>query len=358
MMIEVVRTAVPQPRHAAVACRAIGSVIALLASSLLLVIYIQEPSDRPSDVLASVSTLSTTRQTGRLPQPAGTPMHRTAEVKGDLDSYFHRLSSDPNHPNHSLTSRDARKDLHSFFDRLSKGILASPLDSLASLASQPPAPKLPAGWEASWDAPAHKYYFFNKVTKETTWNEPQDAPAKKRDLPWEHHAEIAAVIAKISGASNNEQKETTTTTINLSKDDAAKLGLETPGPLAIIAEDADNMGVNTSDIPAVIQYWKHRGDKELQEAKDRGFDAAVASNWDNYDIAKGRAINKEFHGKQGGGEGYWPYEAPYYPKPGDVPHQGLKEAVASYDEYDATRGIAIIKNGRYDDDWGGFLKQS
>ena len=354
------RTAVPQPRRAAVACRAISSVITLLASSLLLVIYIQEPSDRPSDVLASVSTtLSTTRQTGRLPEPAGTPMHRTAEVKGNLDSYFDRLSSEtePKHPvitAHSI--RDARKDLYSFFG-LSKGTLASPLDSLASLASQPPAPKLPAGWEATWDAPAHKYYYFNKVTKETTWNEPQDAPAKKRDLPWEHHADIAAIIAKISGASNNEQKETTTTTINLSKDDAAKLGLETPGPLAIIAEDTDNMGVNTSDIPAVIQYWKHRGDKELQEAKDRGFDAAVADNWDNYDIAKGRAINKEFHGKQGGGEGYWPYEAPYYPKPGQVPHQGLKEAVASYDEYDATRGIAIIKNGRYDDDWGGFLKQ-
>ena len=316
------RTAVQQPRLAAAACRAIGSVIALLASSLLLVIYIQEPSDRPSDVLASVSTT---------------------------------LSTTPKHPviaSHSI--RDARKDLYSF---LGLSTLASPLDSLASLASQPPAPKLPAGWEATWDAPAHKYYYFNKVTKETTWNEPQDAPAKKRDLPWEHHADIAAIIAKISGASNNEQKETTTTTINLSKDDAAKLGLETPGPLAIIAEDTDNMGVNTSDIPAVIQYWKHRGDKELQEAKDRGFDAAVADNWDNYDIAKGRAINKEFHGKQGGGEGYWPYEAPYYPKPGQVPHQGLKEAVASYDEYDATRGIAIIKNGRYDDDWGGFLKQ-
>lgn len=160
---------------------------------------------------------------------------------------------------------------------------------------QPSAPTLPAGWAATWDAQVHRYYFFNTATKETSWDLPQIVPAQYEDI--------------------------------------IQNKLAAPPPSSV-----------QDSIPSVMEYWKKRAAQEMQDAKNRGFDAAVAENYDNYDVAKGRAMHKVYHGVVGGGEGYWPSDPPHFPAPGEVANQGRAAAVAeNYYLYDVAHGIAIQK---------------
>ena len=70
----------------------------------------------------------------------------------------------------------------------------------------------------------------------------------------------------------------------------------------------------------------------------------MSSDYDNYDVSKGRAMHKIFKGAKGGGEGYWPQDPPYYPTPGFTNQQGLQAAIDdNYVVYDMAHGIAIHK---------------
>jgi hypothetical protein len=191
--------------------------------------------------------------------------------------------------------------------------------SLAGLA-KPPLPTLPSGWQGTWDAQAHRYYYFKAGTNEVTWDLPHVVPARTEpSLHANHHKQHY-------------------------KNAGWKL---TPGAVdtSDTAERVLAGGNHVSgDVRDVTEYWQKRGKDEMQQAKNSAWEAAVEENYDNYDVKKGRAMHKLFHGKVGGGEGYWPVEPPSYPKPGEVPHQGLSPAIEeNYDEYDMSHGIAIHK---------------
>ena len=114
------------------------------------------------------------------------------------------------------------------------------------------------------------------------------------------------------------------------------------------ASDPDCSAVDPSDLKAVMACWKAKGDHDMQLAKNRAFDAAVAGNYDDYDVKKGRAMNKFFHGAMGAGEGYnvaGEGGHPSFPKPGEKDRQGLEAAIAeNWEEYDAAIGRAIPKD--------------
>jgi len=56
---------------------------------------------------------------------------------------------------------------------------------------------LPEGWEAHWDEEENRYYYFNQITHESTWEVPQTPPqAQKGEEDKEQISEIEAVQAK------------------------------------------------------------------------------------------------------------------------------------------------------------------
>jgi len=60
----------------------------------------------------------------------------------------------------------------------------------------------------------------------------------------------------------------------------------------------------------------------------------MSSDYDDYDMSKGRAMHENFKGSKGVGEGYWPLDPPwsYNPKPAVTNQQGLQLAID--DNYD------------------------
>jgi hypothetical protein len=163
-------------------------------------------------------------------------------------------------------------------------------------------PLLPRGWSATWDAQAHRFYYYN--TAKMIYNKLKQ------------------------GGGEDAQSAT-----------------------------GDCAAVDPQDLEAVKACWQERGKREMQEAKNAAFDAAVKETYDNVDVAKGRAMHKTYHGAVGGGQGYWPGEPPKFPKPGDVENQGRDAAIAeNYDKYDPTHGIAIPKSSS-DTQWNQIWKR-
>ena len=212
------------------------------------------------------------------------------------------------------------------------GLAAAPrLPQLAT--GQPPQPPLPAGWKAAWDHAAHRYYFYDAAGA-VTWDLPEVAPPKPAPPHFAQAQPRSSLAAPPAPASSYDAHY-------------ANAGWNAA------AEKADPSNIeyyNSNYIPDVIAYWEKRGAEEMQQSKFDAFDAAVKDNYDNLDLKKGRAMHKIFHGAQGGGGGYYPDDAPYYPKAGEIPQQGLQRAMAdNYDAYDVKHGLAIHKiwNGKY-----------
>ena len=213
---------------------------------------------------------------------------------------------------------------------------------LSKLAARPEPPRVPQGWEATWDGLAHRYYFYNQATKETSWDLPERVPARVepgiyskqevyKKLTWgAQRPQAAAAAADAHQGAMRRQ--------------GSKLQQEQQQASSSSGGGGQDGAPGSSSVNAVIAYWQQRGKQEMQQAKDAGFAAAVSDSYDDYDLAKGRAMHKTFKGAPGGGEGYWPADPPYFPKPGEVEQQGLQAAIdANYDEYDMAHGIADHK---------------
>ena len=153
---------------------------------------------------------------------------------------------------------------------------------------------LPAGWKATWDAKANRYYYSNTMTGEVTWDGPEEVPSLREDI----HRTLAQQRAQQRGP-------------------AAR------GSKALQPDAGDCSDVNISDTQAIIACWQERGKQEMQQSKNRAFDAAVADSYDDYDVSKGRAMHKFYNGAPGGGEGFWPNEAPSSPSRGMRSSKGL-----------------------------------
>jgi hypothetical protein len=180
-------------------------------------------------------------------------------------------------------------------------------------------PLLPRGWSATWDAKAHRFYYYNTATSETTWDSPEAMSTR--------HEEMIYNKLKQGGGEDAQ----------LATGDCAAL--------------------DPQDLEAVKACWQERGKREMQEAKNAAFDAAVKETYDNVDVAKGRAMHKTYHGAVGGGEGYWPGEPPPFPTPGGVENQGRDAAIAeNYDKYDPAHGVAIPKSSS-ESRWNQFWKR-
>ena len=161
------------------------------------------------------------------------------------------------------------------------------------LAARPPAPKVPKGWEATWDGLAHRYYFYNQATKETSWDFPEKVEARVEPIYNKQE-----VYKKLTWGAQRPQAAAATA----SHHQDIKLQQEA-GTDADPASSDDDGGPGSSSVNAVIAYWQQRGKHEMQQAKNAGFTAAVSDSYEEYDVAKGRAMHKTFKGAPGGGRG-------------------------------------------------------
>jgi hypothetical protein len=212
----------------------------------------------------------------------------------------------------------------------------------AAPAGRPPPPAVPkgTGWEATWDGLANRYYFYNQNTQETSWDLPEKTPALKEPGIYDRQEAYKKLTWGAQRPQIVAHTQLPDTTLQQTGGSAA------PAAASPAASDG---GPGSSSVNAVIAYWSQRGAQEMQQAKDAGYTAAVSDSYEDIDLSKGRFIHKTFKGATGGGEGYWPADPPYFPKPGEVDQQGLQAAIdENYDEYDMARGIAdhkIFKDG-------------
>ncbi|KAI4869473.1 hypothetical protein F4820DRAFT_406685 [Hypoxylon rubiginosum] len=148
-------------------------------------------ADQPKDRIEPLLDAQATSQDANHSDPVTAVTTVTAQSPGDIDSAAPEASIEAPQSPQSETSQESQESGE-----------ASPVRSTKSTDDEPSAPPLPNepppateddGWDFHWDATSQAYFFYNRFTHETTWENPRlRSQASSSNSTSQARADVAA----------------------------------------------------------------------------------------------------------------------------------------------------------------------